>query len=390
METVKITITSDKRNKGKPYIVRWYGDYDFDTGKEKRYQKSFRLKSEAEIFAAQKRVELAEGEQEKPREIILRRYCREFRSIKKSQVRPGSILVYDNTIRRLLDFFDPNTPLRQITAQAAARFTASQKPYGKNEQLSNYSIHRVVRNCRTMFAVAVEWGYVEINPFKAVTRPKCIGRPWHYLTPDEYLRLLDVVPLRWQGFYALAYTAGLRLGAILNLTWNDVDLNKGEVRIQNRPATAILPPFFVKDADARTVPIPRHTCNILSSLYEQRPKGVPYVVLTGREHHTVRDKWQRYRKENRSWANRDMQNNTLTTFKRHIRKAGITPDGTLAIHTLRKSCITNWAKDPALTPKTVQLLAGHSDLATTMRYYVQVDQEQRTKATAGIDRLLEK
>jgi hypothetical protein len=33
------------------------------------------------------------------------------------------------------------------------------------------------------------------------------------------------------------------------------------------------------------------------------------------------------------------------------------------------------------------LLAGHSDLKTTMQYYCQVDKEQRAKAAAAIDDL---
>ena len=34
------------------------------------------------------------------------------------------------------------------------------------------------------------------------------------------------------------------------------------------------------------------------------------------------------------------------------------------------------------------MLAGHSDLKTTMQYYCQVDKEQRAKAAAAIDLLL--
>jgi integrase len=73
-----------------------------------------------------------------------------------------------------------------------------------------------------------------------------------------------------------------------------------------------------------------------------------------------------------------MANKQLTNFKLHVKKAGIKPNGQLAIHTLRKSCIKTWADH--LPPNVTQELAGHADLATTMKYYNKIEDEQRRKA----------
>lgn len=101
-------------------------------------------------------------------------------------------------------------------------------------------------------------------------------------------------------------------------------------------------------------------------------------------------KWQRYRKERRAWKNQNLLNNVLTNFKRHLKKAGIEPEEgkTLSVQTLRKSCIQNWANN-ITNPEVVRVLAGHSDLKTTMQYYCQIDSDQRAKAAAAIDNLLE-
>ena len=69
--------------------------------------------------------------------------------------------------------------------------------------------------------------------------------------------------------------------------------------------------------------------------------------------------------------------------------AGIKPKGTLSIHTLRKCCITNWSNE-INNPEVVRCLAGHSNLATTMKYYCAVTKEQRTQAAQAIDALIEK
>ena len=74
--SAKVTIGCDNRNKEKPWVCRWSGDFDFDTGKSKRYAKSFRLKVEVEAFAAQKKVEFAQGaKRDKPTDIGLHKFC---------------------------------------------------------------------------------------------------------------------------------------------------------------------------------------------------------------------------------------------------------------------------------------------------------------------------
>jgi integrase len=42
------------------------------------------------------------------------------------------------------------------------------------------------------------------------------------------------------------------------------------------------------------------------------------------------------------------------------------------LHDLRRSCITNWAK--SLPIQAVQQLAGHSNIETTRKYYLSVQQ----------------
>lgn len=82
-----------------------------------------------------------------------------------------------------------------------------------------------------------------------------------------------------------------------------------------------------------------------------------------------------------------MANNVLREFKRHLKWAGIKPNGSLSIHTLRKSAGQNWA-DNIPSPNVTKELMGHSSLTTTMKFYNQVDADHRAKAAAAIDALL--
>ena len=71
----KIGIYRDPRKK-KPWVVRWYGDYDPTTGKQKRYSKAFVLKGEAEAFQLQKGGEFSCGQRrDKPEKLTLENFC---------------------------------------------------------------------------------------------------------------------------------------------------------------------------------------------------------------------------------------------------------------------------------------------------------------------------
>ncbi len=50
------------------------------------------------------------------------------------------------------------------------------------------------------------------------------------------------------------------------------------------------------------------------------------------------------------------------------------------LHTLRKSCIDDWAKI-GYPPSVVQAWAGHKNIKTTMMYYSKVDKRDVKRAT---------
>jgi integrase len=387
----KIGLYKDPR-KQRPWVVRWFGEYDPNTGKQRRYSKSFAVRRDAEDFQAQQLTEFKQGQQrDKPEEVTIGEFCKSW--IECLKARPETVKLYKNTIRRILMYFGERTLLRQVTPLAADRFMAQIEPFNGKVELSTSARHRVLRHCRTMFKKAVDWELIRKNPFKSVSAPRIITKQWHYLRPDEYKRLLKAAPsLRRRAFYALCYTGAFRLGEALSVIWTDLDLDRRQIKIQRRPATATMPPFEIKDKDSRIIDLPEETIHILEDLatyYEGTETKSPYIVLDKEQWERAKAKWQSFQQQRKPWRNQNLLNNVLTNFKRHLKKAGIKPDKgrTLSVHCLRKSCIQNWANN-INNPEVVRVLAGHSDLKTTMQYYCQVDKEQRAKAAAAIDHLL--
>jgi len=195
-----------------------------------------------------------------------------------------------------------------------------------------------------------------------------------------------VVPLSLDK-YTLAYTSGARLAELFSLTWNDVDFESSKLIISNREGTADIPPFHVKDHEARRIPLPAHTIDFLTQWQDQAPEGVPYVLLNKERYQRIKVKWQKLQRERKPWRNRYMVNNVLREFKRHCKRAGIKPVGKLTVHTLRKNCGQNWAN--YLPMNVVKELMGHSKAETTLKYYNQVDKDHEQKAARVIQKMIE-
>jgi integrase len=372
------------------YLVRWSGEIDPETGKIKRNSRSFKTRAEAEGFKFELQQELKRtGGRDRPADDTLGKLCADFLRVKKADVRPGSLDLYTWTTERLLKFFGPGRKVNTIRAKDADLFMAAQEYRQDGKvKLSDWTRLQIVVNCRALFKVAVRWNLTAENPFAETKKPKATVSRWHYLKPDEYLRLLDAAPdLRWKAFYALAYTSGARFGELFSLTWADIDFDAGTVKIENRAGGPTMPPFHVKDGEGRTVPLPKDTLDILAQYQAQAPEGVPYVLLTAERYGRVLDRWRKLDMVDHLWQNRFIVNNTLRDFRGHARRAEITFDGKFTIHTFRKSYGQTMANN-GVSIKTLQYLMGHSEEKTTLAYYTQLDKGQVKLARDATDRLL--
>ena len=77
-----------------------------------------------------------------------------------------------------------------------------------------------------------------------------------------------------------------------SLTWNDVDFENGRLIISDRESTTTMPPFHIKDHEARRVPLPAHTIDLLTQFHAKAPEGVPYILLSEERYKRVKSKWQ--------------------------------------------------------------------------------------------------
>lgn len=374
----KIGLYKEKTYKSFQWRVRWFGEYDLKTGKEKRYGKTFALKKDAEHFIETKKAEFKAGTKRDPSKETLKDYAERWlqRKTQNERIRPGTATLYKETLKRLFDYFGIDRLLRKIDRNDAQDFLSSLKPLNKRiEPLSDWSKHRVLRQCKTLFSEVVKDGIVSVNPFTDCKMKSGTPSEWYYLKPNEFHKLLDVTrSLREKVLYALAYTAGLRESEILALYWADIDFEKGRLRIVNRAAMEKYPPpFYVKDTDTRTVPLPNLTLALLTQLQLESPEKIPFVVMDEKGCQRIVNKWQKCREQGKDWLNRYWKNNVIRESHCRVKQAGIDSIGKkLTVHILRKCCLQNWSN--VLPMNVVKSFAGHSDISTTEKFYSTVDE----------------
>ena len=88
-----------------------------------------------------------------------------------------------------------------------------------------------IRNIMSaVFAHAKRYGMISANPIQGVRCSSKRMREPDVLTPVEFKRLVDELPLRERVMVELAGTTGLRRSELIALTWQDVDFDSSSNR----------------------------------------------------------------------------------------------------------------------------------------------------------------
>lgn len=119
--------------------------------------------------------------------------------------------------------------LERLTADHVERLYAKLQ----RGRLSPGGVHHVHRTLRAALNEAVRRSHLPRNPVLVAKAPKLAEDEVEPYDVPEIQRLLEAAAKRRNGArWALALALGLRQGEALGLTWDDVDLDKGTIRIR--------------------------------------------------------------------------------------------------------------------------------------------------------------
>lgn len=202
------------------------------------------------------------------------------------------------------------------------------------EEIQEVSVNREIDIIKAMLNRAVEWNYLHENPVKRVKKLPVKKRAIRYLSKEEIDKLLKAVDEKWKPIiYTFLYT-GLRKQELQFLRWEDIDLDKRQITIQNQDI------FHTKNYKPRIIDINDKLYEVLKGL----KKNGTYVFGVKNDKPFLSNFDRGFRQQRKKVGLNDVSPHILRhTFASHLIMSGVP----LA---------------------TVKELMGHQDIRTTMIY----------------------
>lgn len=370
------------------WTVRWYAPDGT------RPRQTFNTKEDAEAFAREKVAEFetcGSSARLRPVRKTLGEFLAELLELRigprGQRLSIASLREYRTIMTRFAAFVGPDTPLDQLTMAHAMRYLASlrSRPSSRGRPLSLSSINKHKQTLKSAMNVATLLGYLQVNPFTSIKKDKIPEHAVRYIDPAEFAAIAGAcrdgltTALWWECVLAVCYTAATRLNEAAHLTWADVDFEANTIRIIAKPDLDGIAAWRPKDLDSRTIPVPDYTISRLSRLHADAKPGATFVFLS-----PARIAWIRAKREAGRWSeDQPVLTNVNHHFKSMAHRAGVMK---VTLHDLRRSCITHWARK--IAAPVVQALAGHSDINTTLRYYVSIREPDMAEAREVTARVL--
>lgn len=203
------------------------------------------------------------------------------------------------------------------------------------------TVVRYIAALSHVFSVGVkEWGWVEENPFRKISKPKEPKGRTRFLSDQERIDLLAACrasdcPYLYT-IVVLALSTGMRYSEILWLTWDDVNLPKGQITLRE-----------TKNGETRVVPLVSHAHDEIAALAKNRRRLDTRLLFPNSnvgEHarpYTIRKLWLRA-----------LQQANVTNFR---------------FHDLRHSAASYLAMQRG-SPSEIAAVLGHKTLQMVKRY----------------------
>ena len=146
---------------------------------------------------------------------------------KAPNVKPRTLSDYQETCDRYLRPQLGKQALGHITPDRIQRLYAEHQNAGRAR--TALKIHQVLSQALDL---AVRWDWLGSNPCAKVDRPRYRAERKEIWTPEQLRHFLEATRDHWlHPFWVLGASTGARIGELLALTWEDVDLDGGIIDV---------------------------------------------------------------------------------------------------------------------------------------------------------------
>ncbi|GMA50722.1 site-specific integrase [Alicyclobacillus contaminans] len=252
----------------------------FDVGRDergKRKQKwigGYKTKKEAQAALAEQVTAVEQGSYVPPANQSVAEFLTDWGNQKKLQVRPSTWRSYEWTLNYHVMPHIGHLKLKQVTPKHIEKLYAtlreSPRPDGKPGNLSERTILHVHLILQNAFDRAVRWGLIGRNPCKLVDapRPKKVEmKVWTKEQVQKFIKTSSEDSL--YHVFLLLLTTGMRVGEVLGLRWQDVDLDNARLTVRQQISFIRGGHVFQQPktkSGNRTIPIPQQVVHVLKQV----------------------------------------------------------------------------------------------------------------------------
>ena len=267
--------------------------------------------------------------------------------------------------------------ISEVGRREIQEFLTQQKKDGNmrnGEKLSATSTNMMLSILNLAFEYACDMEYIEENPCVRVRRTKAETKKIEAFTVEEQRAIEHEIARsddrRLHGILLCLYT-GLRIGELLGLTWNDVDFERGVIKIsktvyrekdENGIWQICVDTPKTKASD-RVIPLPEYITNMLRQ--DAETTQTPYVV------------------ENKKGERMSIRSYQYI-FEKLTERAGVRK---LNFHALRHTFATR-AIECGIDIKTVADIMGHQHASITLNRYAHCMLDHKIEMMQKLPRIL--
>jgi integrase len=329
----------------------YYLWYTNEQGKRQKVSTRCRYKTDATNFLQafkSEEHERAKRARNKPASV----FFAEFLEYAKATFAFRTLNIYDATLKHFLalvgDLPLPSVTPKHFDAYKTERLKMLKR--GSSETVGPVTVNIELRALRACFNTAFRWKFIPGNPFAGQKLLSVPEQAPVFFTRNDFQRLLSVIKENWlRQVVVFATLTGLRRGELLNLRWQDVDLQRRIIQVQSNPT------FKTKQGRKRVLPLSDTAFYLLQSKHGKDASEYVFT-LNGKP---VFDEWLTH------------------AFKKAVQEAKL-ENQRLHLHSLRHTFAT-WLVQDGATLFEVQKLLGHSSSKVTEVYsHLQPEQMHST------------
>ena len=250
---------------------------------------------------------------------------------------------YKNDLNKFRNFLEKNN---KSVLKADHFLILSFLSYLLDEGFSSKTVSRNITSLKSFFKYLIAVEHIKINPMLNIDAPKSGLFLPTTLTVDETQLILDApnelrpIEMRDKAMLYTLYATGMRISELIRLNMHNVDLTRGSVQV------------IGKGGKERLIPLTNDAIIMIKKyLRESREK-----LSKGKDHNNIFVSTHGKQISRHSFWHR---------IKAYLKKVDVKKE--VHPHTLRHAFATHMLNNGA-DLRSVQLLLGHSDLATTQIY----------------------